>query len=104
MAPSFALWVRNAEEIAYSVLDLKPWELMKLQPMEFRKLVKGYEQRRKVEDMNRAFWVAHIVNTQMSKPIEPRDFMKILYPPTAVERKQAEEEFIREFRAEGGVI
>lgn len=96
--------MRNAEEIAYSVLDLRPWEFMKLQPIEFKKLVRGYERKRKIDDMNRAFWVANIMNTQLSEPIEPKKFIEILYPPTAAEKRQAEADFIREFREAGGEI
>ena len=77
---------------------------MKLQPIEFKKLMRGYERKQKIEDMNRAFWVANIMNTQLSEPIEPKKFIDILYPPTAAEKRQAEADFIREFRAEGGEI
>lgn len=77
---------------------------MKLQPIEFKKLVRGYERKQKIDDMNRAFWVANIMNTQLSEPIEPKKFIEILYPPTAAEKRQAEADFIREFRAEGGEI
>ena len=90
--------------MAYSVLGLRPWEFMKLQPIEFKKLVRGYERKQKIDDMNRAFWVANIMNTQLSEPIEPKKFIDILYPPTAAEKRQAEADFIREFRAEGGEI
>ena len=77
---------------------------MKLQPIEFKKLVRGYERKQKIDDMNRAFWVANIMNTQLSEPIEPKKFIEILYPPTEAEKRQAEADFIREFRAEGGEI
>lgn len=79
---------------------------MKLQPIEFKKLVRGYERKQKIDDMNRAFWVANIMNTQLAKGkgIEPKDFIDILYPMTALEKKQLEEQFIKEFRAEGGEI
>ena len=77
---------------------------MKLQPIEFKKLVRGYERKQKIDDMNRAFWVANIMNTQLSKPIEPKKFIDILYPPTAAEKRQAEADFIREFREAGGEI
>lgn len=90
--------------MAYSVLGLRPWEFMKLQPIEFKKLVRGYERKQKIDDMNRAFWVANIMNTQLSEPIEPKKFIDILYPPTAAEKRQAEADFIREFRAQGGEI
>lgn len=90
--------------MAYSVLGLRPWEFMKLQPIEFKKLVRGYERRQKLQDTNRAFWVANIMNTQLAESIEPKKFIEILYPPTAAEKRQAEADFIREFRAEGGEI
>ena len=77
---------------------------MRLQPMEYRKLVRGYERRQKLQDTNRAFWVANIMNTQLSEPIEPKKFIDILYPPTAAEKRQAEADFIREFREAGGEI
>lgn len=77
---------------------------MKLQPIEFKKLVRGYERRQKLQDTNRAFWVANIMNTQLAESIEPKKFIEILYPPTAAEKRQAEADFIREFRAEGGEI
>lgn len=77
---------------------------MKLQPIEFKKLVRGYERKQKIDDMNRAFWVANIMNTQLSEPIEPKKFIDILYPPTAAEKRQAEADFIREFREAGGEI
>ena len=54
--------------------------------------------------MNRAFWVANIMNTQLSEPIEPKKIIEILYPPTAAEKRQAEADFIREFREAGGEI
>lgn len=72
--------------------------------MEYRKLVRGYERRQKLQDTNRAFWVANIMNTQLSEPIEPKKFIDILYPPTAAEKRQAEADFIREFREAGGEI
>ena len=56
---------------------------MRLQPMEYRKLVRGYERRQKLQDTNRAFWVANIMNTQLAEAIEPKKFIDILYPPTA---------------------
>lgn len=90
--------------MAYSVLGLRPWEFMKLQPIEFKKLVRGYERKQKIDDMNRAFWVANIMNTQLSEPIEPKKFIDILYPPTEAEKRQAEADFIREFREAGGEI
>ena len=77
---------------------------MKLQPIEFKKLVRGYERKQKIDDMNRAFWVANIMNTQLSEPIEPKKIIDILYPPTAAEKRQAEADFIREFREAGGEI
>lgn len=77
---------------------------MKLQPIEFKKLVRGYERKQRIEDMNRAFWVANIMNTQLSEPIEPKKFIEILYPPTEAEKRQAEADFIREFREAGGEI
>lgn len=77
---------------------------MKLQPIEFKKLVRGYERKQKIDDMSRAFWVANIMNTQLSEPIEPKKFIDILYPPTAAEKRQAEADFIREFREAGGEI
>lgn len=77
---------------------------MKLQPIEFKKLVRGYERKQKIDDMNRAFWVANIMNTQLSEPIEPKKFIDILYPPTAAEKRRAEADFIREFREAGGEI
>lgn len=77
-----------------------------LQPIEFQKLVKGYHDRIRIQDQKQAFWVANIINTQIAKGkgVNVADFMKILYPPTAQERKQAEIDFIKEFRAEGGEI
>lgn len=72
--------------------------------MEYRKLVRGYERRQKLQDTNRAFWVANIMNTQLSEPIEPKKIIDILYPPTAAEKRQAEADFIREFREAGGEI
>lgn len=77
---------------------------MRLQPMEYRKLVRGYERRQKLQDMNRAFWIANIMNTQLAEPIEPKKFIDILYPPTEAEKRQAEADFIREFREAGGEI
>ena len=77
---------------------------MRLQPMEYRKLVRGYERRQKLQDTNRAFWIANIMNTQLSEPIEPKKFIDILYPPTEAEKRQAEADFIREFREAGGEI
>ena len=46
------------------------------------------------------------MNTQLAKGkgVEPKDFIDILYPMTALEKKQLEEQFIKEFRAEGGEI
>lgn len=72
--------------------------------MEYRKLVRGYERRQKLQDMNRAFWVANIMNTQLAEPIEPKKFIDILYPLTEAEKRQAETDFIREFREAGGEI
>lgn len=86
------------------MLELKPWEFMRLQPMEYRKLVRGYERRQKLQDTNRSFWVANIMNTQLAEPIEPKKFIDILYPPTEAEKRQAEADFICEFREAGGEI
>lgn len=77
---------------------------MRLQPIEYRKLVQGYERRCKIQDQNRAFWVTNIVNTQLSKAIEPKKFIDILYPPTDAQKRQDEADFIREFREAGGEI
>lgn len=54
--------------------------------------------------MNRAFWIANVMNTQLAEPIEPKKFIDILYPPTEAEKRQAEADFIREFREAGGEI
>lgn len=77
---------------------------MRLQPIEYRKLVQGYERRCKIQDQNRAFWVTNIMNTQLSKAIEPKKFIDILYPPTDAQKRQDEADFIREFREAGGEI
>ena len=77
---------------------------MRLQPIEYRKLVQGYERRCKIQDQNRAFWVTNIMNTQLSKAIEPKKFIDILYPPTDAQKRLDEAEFIREFREAGGEI
>lgn len=77
---------------------------MRLQPIEYRKLVQGYERRCKIQDQNRAFWVANIMNTQLSKAIEPKKFIDMLYPPTDAQKRLDEAEFIREFREAGGEI
>ena len=77
---------------------------MRLQPIEYRKLVQGYERRCKIQDKNRAFWVTNIMNTQLSKAIEPKKFIDILYPPTDAQKRQDEADFIREFREAGGEI
>lgn len=77
---------------------------MRLQPIEYRKLVQGYERRCKIQDQNRAFWITNIVNTQLSKAIEPKKFIDILYPPTNAQKRLDEAEFIREFREAGGEI
>lgn len=77
---------------------------MRLQPIEYRKLVQGYERRCKIQDQNRAFWVTNIINTQLSKAIEPKKFIDILYLPTDAQKRQDEADFIREFREAGGEI
>lgn len=77
---------------------------MRLQPIEYRKLVQGYERRCKIQDQNRAFWITNIMNTQLSKAIEPKKFIDILYPPTDAQKRQDEADFIREFREAGGEI
>lgn len=77
---------------------------MRLQPIEYRKLVQGYERRCKIQDQNRAFWVTNIMNTQLSKAIEPKKFIDILYPPTDAQKRLDEADFIREFREAGGEI
>lgn len=77
---------------------------MRLQPIEYRKLVQGYERRCKIQDQNRAFWVTNIMNTQLSKAIEPKKFIDILYPPTDAQKRRDEADFIREFREAGGEI
>lgn len=77
---------------------------MRLQPIEYRKLVQGYERRCKIQDQNRAFWVTNIMNTQLSKAIEPKKFIDILYQPTDAQKRLDEAEFIREFREAGGEI
>ena len=77
---------------------------MRLQPIEYRKLVQGYEGRCKIQDQNRAFWITNIMNTQLSKAIEPKKFIDILYPPTDAQKRQDEADFIREFREAGGEI
>lgn len=77
---------------------------MRLQPIEYRKLVQGYERRCKIQDQNRAFWITNIMNTQLSKAIEPKKFIDILYPPTDAQKRLDEAEFIREFREAGGEI
>ena len=44
------------------------------------------------------------MNTQLAEPNEPKKFIDILYPPTEAEKRQAEADFIREFREAGGEI
>ena len=44
------------------------------------------------------------MNTQLSKAIEPKKFIDILYPPTDAQKRQDEADFIREFREAGGEI
>ena len=44
------------------------------------------------------------MNTQLSKAVEPKKFIDILYPLTDAQKRLDEAEFIREFREAGGEI
>lgn len=86
------------------MLQLKPWELDELTPLEFEKMVKGYELKSRIEDSRKAFFVTLITNVQLRKQdhIKVKDIMKQLHPPTKYERRKEEIEFLREWEAQGG--
>ena len=89
--------------MAYSILALKPSEFYELTPMEFEKMVQGYDLRTRIEDARTAYMTSLIVNVQLDKKnqIKVKDIMKDLHPPTRLDRKKEEMEFMREWLEEG---
>ena len=92
--------------MAYSILALKPSEFYELTPMEFEKMVQGYDLRTRIEDARTAYMTSLIVNVQLDKKnqIKVKDIMKDLPPPTRLDRKKEEMEFMREWLEEGGEL
>jgi hypothetical protein len=86
------------------VLNLKPWEFEELTPREFDLMCEGYEARMKETDARLAYFFTMATNVHLkaSGRIKISDIMKELHPKSAKERKQEEEEFMREWIAEGG--
>ena len=105
-APSFNLWITKAERMAYGPLNLKPWEFMKLSPMEYYKLVEGYELRMEIEDRRQAYFTCIMTNVHIAgnKRLKVEDIMKQLHPMTLAQRKTEEKLFMEEFRQAGGEI
>lgn len=93
--------------MAYSILELLPWEFEKLTILEFEKLVEGYELRMRERDAKTAFFSTMMTNIHIPKEsdrIKVSDVMKVLYPPTPEDKEREEELFIREWQEEGGEI
>lgn len=87
-------------------MSLKPSEFYELTPMEFEKMVQGYDLRARIEDARTAYMTSLIVNVQLDKKnqIKVKDIMKDLHPPTRLDRKKEEMEFMREWLEEGGEL
>lgn len=93
------------ERVAYSVLQLKPWEFERLTPFELEKLERGFNEREKYMDSKAAFLTTLITNTQLKEGLNVADVMKALHPMTTIERIKANRAFEREWlEAEGGDI
>ena len=96
----------RAERLAYSLLNLKPWEFERLTVREFEMMIRGYDIRMRIEDSKRAFFFCMATNVHLKKSsqIKPRDVMKALYPMTARDRMIEEMQFIEEWEAKGGEL
>ena len=73
-------------------------------PREFDLMCEGYEERAKETDKRLAYFFTMATNVHLkpSSRIKIKNVMNALHPKTAKERKLEEEEFIREWIAEGG--
>ena len=65
-------------------------------------MVQGYDLRTRIEDARTAYMTSLIVNVQ--NQIKVKDIMKDLHPPTRLDRKKEEMEFMREWLEEGGEL
>lgn len=92
--------------MAFGLLNLRPWELEQMTPLELEMMMEGKREVLKNEDMKRALFTAYMVNVHLKKlnQIKVKDIMDQIWPMTMKERKQEEIQFIEEFEAEGGEI
>lgn len=92
--------------MAFGLLNLRPWELEQMTPLELETMMEGKREVLKNEDMKRALFTAYMVNVHLKKlnQIKVKDIMDQIWPMTMKERKQEEIQFIEEFEAEGGEI
>lgn len=68
-------------------MGFRPDEVEDLQPHEIRKIFQADKERRKDEDFRRAYFISWLVNTQLQKPINPKDIYDPLWT-TAEDKAQ----------------
>lgn len=92
--------------MAYGPLNLKPWEFRNLSPMEYYKLIEGYELRSEIEDRRQAYFTCVMTNVHIAgnKRLQVEDIMKQLHPMSVAKRKTEEKLFMEEFRQAGGEL
>lgn len=92
--------------MAYGPLNLKPWEFRNLSPMEYYKLIEGYELRSEIEDRRKAYFTCIMTNVHIAgnKRLQVEDIMKQLHPMSVAKRKAEEKLFMEEFRQAGGEL
>ena len=86
---------------AYAIFKLRPWEFDELSVGEFNDMIDAYNEMKESSRWETAYWVALLMSTQTSKPVQPKALLKpFSKPKTAADIIDEREEFFREFEAE----
>lgn len=69
--------MREQEPFAFGFIGLKPWEFRAFTPGEWRRLLKGYKQKKLDERKTICWALANLMNAggHMKKPIKIKDLM-----------------------------
>lgn len=84
--------------MAYSQLELKPWEFGRLQPHEFIAMLQGYAWRRTQQENMSAYFVCQLMNIQgkyLTTPITVADLLEPIRGEIKLKRNE-DEEYLRE--------
>lgn len=95
-------WIAAAEVVAFGPLQLLPEQFETLQPQEFAALLRGHEVRERERRTEMAYWVACMMNTQLTKPVKTTDLLKPFDVEKTRTKTETDEEYMRRAFRLGG--